>query len=522
MSGKLTQLLNPFNSQLDNVFTFSDQARLIDQFMVVFLWLHLPIAVFLVPLGYGTWQLGLVVGLVISLLGTVAFFTLQGTSFLRILNGIFLMMFSALFIQQQLGRIEMHFHIFGALAFLVIYKDWKAVLPAAGFIAVHHLLFNYCQENSISFWGVQPIVFNYGTGFSIVLVHAAFVIFESVILIYYTLTLRKQQWAQNRIIENLNEERAKIHQLIGNVSETTTRLVNATDEETGLMNEFVKMAHDQAATLEQMASAMDEVSTSIDNIARTTREESESMEEVESHMIDLTARTQEMSMEMQKANRIVLSTTEHATQGGNSLQQMVASMDHISDGSQKMLGIVSIINEIADRVNLLSLNASIEAARAGDAGRGFAVVAEEISKLADQTASSIGDINGLIQMSTEEVNRGKSIVEENSKSIQDIIEDVKSITGMMDRMDGIMKRQMEIYKIVQASINGVSIKSRGIRHATEEQKQGITEVLSSISYVAEITNQNVSRSENVASIVEKTRLTSIELRDNISEIGQEA
>ena len=74
--------------------------------------------------------------------------------------------------------------------------------------------------------------------------------------------------------------------------------------------------------------------------------------------------------------------------------------------SREMMGIVDIINDISEKINLLSLNAAIEAARAGDAGRGFAVVADEISKLADQTAISIKEIDRLIKVNNDEITAG--------------------------------------------------------------------------------------------------------------------
>ena len=93
-----------------------------------------------------------------------------------------LLTFSIIMIQQSAGRIEMHFHIFGALSFLVIYRDYKIVRAGAAFIILHHLLFNYLQEFNISVFDTPIVIFNYGCGLDIVLLHGAFVLFEGFVL----------------------------------------------------------------------------------------------------------------------------------------------------------------------------------------------------------------------------------------------------------------------------------------------------------------------------------------------------
>ncbi len=478
--------------------------------------LHLPAAALLVPVGYGTHLIGAVAGGLLTAAALTGYFLFRGTLFLRILNGLILMVYSAVFIQQQMGRIEMHFHIFGALAFLVAYRDWKVLLPAAGLIAVHHGVFNYCQENEIAFGGIIPMVFSYGTGWDIVIVHAFFVIFETSILIVYAYSFESQMDEQYRVIHDLKTERDVTENLVKEVQAVAVSVVKSAETIASMMDEFVKSSQDQAATLEEMASGMDEISASIDSIASNTREESESLNYIETKMQELTASTQTMSQEIHHTDQLVRSTNEHARQGDTSLLEMISSMDHISESSQKMLGIVGMINEIADRVNLLSLNASIEAARAGDAGRGFAVVAEEISKLADQTATSIKGINDLIKESTEEIERGKDIVGQNSDSIKDIISDVEKFGQMIGSLSRSMSAQLEIYKIVHANINSASLKSKGIKSSTEEQKMGIDEILQSIVFVSQETQKNVAKTEELRGLAEENQRVASSLRDRLN------
>ncbi len=95
-----------------------------------------------------------------------------------------------------------------------------------------------------------------------------------------------------------------------------------------------------------------------------------------------------------------------ARAGQDSLHNMNSSMQKAGESSHEMQNIVGMISDISDQINLFSLNAAIESARAGDAGKGFAVVSDQISKLAEETANSIGEINTLIKENSSEIEAG--------------------------------------------------------------------------------------------------------------------
>jgi len=106
----------------------------------------------------------------------------SGTQVYRNTIALVLLTFSIIMMQQSLGRIEMHFHIFAALSFLVIYKDYKIIALGSVFILLHHLVFNYLQSLNIMIFDTPIVVFNYGCGLDIVLLHGAFVVLEWFVL----------------------------------------------------------------------------------------------------------------------------------------------------------------------------------------------------------------------------------------------------------------------------------------------------------------------------------------------------
>lgn len=153
-----------------------------DLFMLKLIFFHWFIVAIITAYIFNTYYLGLIGGGLLSLCTLLSYKLFKGTQSYRYIVAIVLLTFSIIMIQQSLGRIEMHFHIFGVLSFLIIYRDYKVVSLGAVFILIHHLVFNYLQEFNISFFDTQIIIFNYGCGIDITLLHAAFVIFEWFVL----------------------------------------------------------------------------------------------------------------------------------------------------------------------------------------------------------------------------------------------------------------------------------------------------------------------------------------------------
>jgi methyl-accepting chemotaxis protein len=200
-----------------------------DLIILFILLAHLPLTI-LFSIGYGTWLLVLILSTILSIFSYSIFVLWRGEKVLRYLNGAILMLFSAVIIQAQLGRIEMHFHVFSALAFLIIYRDPFVILSAAITIAIHHALFNLLQEFSLSIGSVPLIIFNYGHGWDIVSLHAFFVIFESGILIYLAILQKKvmeESWIQAFTARSLILQNQNLKPRLKTVSDSTVSLVDS-------------------------------------------------------------------------------------------------------------------------------------------------------------------------------------------------------------------------------------------------------------------------------------------------------
>ncbi|MEL7297894.1 MAG: methyl-accepting chemotaxis protein [Pseudomonadota bacterium] len=156
--------------------------RKADHFMLRILCLHWFLAVTVVGVANGMYLTGFIGGGVIVTLGWLTHRLLPGSHYAHMMFGACIMLFSGLYIQQGLGRIEWHFHVFAALAFTSCYRDLRPLCAAVVTIAIHHVALNYCQQFGVTLGGNPLLVFDYGTGLDIVLLHAGFVVFEACVL----------------------------------------------------------------------------------------------------------------------------------------------------------------------------------------------------------------------------------------------------------------------------------------------------------------------------------------------------
>lgn len=134
--------------------------------------------------------------------------------------------------------------------------------------------------------------------------------------------------------------------------------------------------------------------------------------------------------------------------GEGNINAALAAMDQVKDKTNKITEFTSIISEISDQTNLLSLNASIEAARAGEYGKGFAVVAMEVTKLAEKTMNSVKEVKALIKETIRAVNHGYTSVNDSAESLKRLLENVRKIQSATQKINvQIVKQEENTLKI---------------------------------------------------------------------------
>ncbi len=282
------------------------------------------------------------------------------------------------------------------------------------------------------------------------------------------------------------------------LQERTASIRGSTEGITHGLSGFTDNTHGQAAAIEQVSASIEEINAGMDSVSASANDQNASLASLASAMDGLSGLIAEMGARMKETLAVIEQVSGKAKSGEKSLTVMNESMGKISASSGEMTGIIQIINDISDRINLLSLNAAIEAARAGDTGRGFAVVADEISKLADQTAMSIKEIDRLIRTNEAEITGGTESVAAAVRTINAIIADVDAVAVQQAAMAEYMKRQIDSGATVNASAELVRKKSQEIAMAMNEQKNAMGEISRTLSSINELSQLNSMRIEEMS------------------------
>lgn len=253
--------------------------------------------------------------------------------------------------------------------------------------------------------------------------------------------------------------RDNLRKLLVAVRDQVSLLGRSSSQMTSLSDGSSRLARHQAEAVSSMSAAVEELSVSIDEVrnhAEATRQTTERAEQA-SH--DSEALIGQMSAEMRDIAGVVASTAEH--------------MQALEKFSEQIGSVIQVINDVAEQTNLLSLNAAIEAARAGDMGRGFAVVAGEVRQLAERTSQSTLEIvetvkqiqhgtraaAGGMRQSVERVERGVRLAGQASESVAAIragtVEVITAVNEIREILNGQSTATREIAQEVEGVASGV-------------------------------------------------------------------
>lgn len=186
-----------------------------------------------------------------------------------------------------------------------------------------------------------------------------------------------------------------------------------------------------------------EIDAGNSNLSSRTEQQVSALTETAASMEQLTVTVRQNAERAHSASSLAVTASATAGRGGRVVSQVVDTMDAISGSSRKIVDIIQVIEGIAFQTNILALNAAVEAARAGEQGRGFAVVASEVRSLAGRSAEAAKQIKELITASVAQVESGSGLVGQAGSTMQDIMQSVGQVTGLLSEISGALQEQSE-------------------------------------------------------------------------------
>ena len=212
-------------------------------------------------------------------------------------------------------------------------------------------------------------------------------------------------------------------------------------------------------------------------LSQGTTEQASSIQELTASIEEVASETKKNAVHANEANELAQKVRTNAEVGNEQMNTMVAAMVDINESSKNISKIIKVIDDIAFQTNILSLNAAVEAARAGQHGKGFAVVAEEVRSLAARSAEAAKETTSLIEGSIEKVETGTRIANQTEVSLKEILNEIEKVTGLVgDIAQASNEQATEIAQITQG-IEQVSTVVQ-TNSATAEESAAASEELS--------------------------------------------
>lgn len=302
------------------------------------------------------------------------------------------------------------------------------------------------------------------------------------------------------IIEKMKELTQSLGNIVGKIRNSSDTMssnsyeLNDTSSQTlAANNEISKAVEDVAEGSTGMAASISKINENLLEMSNETKDINESVNEIRNQ----TVAVQDSSKIMNNKIKSMQNSSQKMDDGISAISKRIETVNTTVD---KVSNIVSVIEEISSETNLLSLNASIEAARAGDAGKGFAVVAQEIRVLSDNTNTELENIKQIISSLVEEcrycVQASGTIVEDNAKQKEEIKavldefgsldEQIQKTAEKADEIEELVTAMIELNDDITKSSNSLTDVSAANAAATEEMNANIEELNAMMNGVSEM------------------------------------
>lgn len=239
--------------------------------------------------------------------------------------------------------------------------------------------------------------------------------------------------------------------------------VEAKSSEDVVGNALAKLIHDNNQMLLKVQNTAGEIQTGSSQIAAASQslaqgstQQASALEQISTSVTDIADKSRLNADRVDEVTRIVEEAESSLVDGNEKMHEMVIAMGEISDASVNIQKVIKVINDIAFNTNILALNAAVEASRAGEQGKGFEVVAEEVRSLAAHASEASNQIADLISDTIKKVSRGAELTQDTQEALQVISSSIEQIMELSKDVSTVSREQAEMVSQIDKALNQVS------------------------------------------------------------------
>ncbi len=294
--------------------------------------------------------------------------------------------------------------------------------------------------------------------------------------------LGKMALLVNGFLSRLNRDFRKLGQIIKETENSGMSMVRSAQEETreiqnieNSMKHISENVEDQTSGVEQVSSTLEEMVRNIDHIATNIEKQAASVNESAGTIEEMSRNIEHITKNSVKTKETSKQLSLVARDGGDAVKKSMFAIREVAEYSNQILKLLKLITDIARQTNLLAMNASIEAAHAGDAGKGFAIVADEIRRLSENTNKSAREIQGVVNTIVEKIDVSANLSERAEMGLEKIVSFAAQTETIIVELNMMMEEQNVSTKDILNSTQTLVQLTEEIRLAMSEQKYGVDE-----------------------------------------------
>ncbi|MCZ9980130.1 methyl-accepting chemotaxis protein [Brachyspira hyodysenteriae] len=223
-----------------------------------------------------------------------------------------------------------------------------------------------------------------------------------------------------------------------------------------MQNKLGSTIHSMTKEINSINSSMEIIADGNENLSQRVTAQSSSLEELTSSIEFVFSSIKETVVNTDNAKKMSDNMMESTMKGVNAIKNTSKNVIEVAEYSKKIANITSIIESIAFQTNILALNASVEAARAGDQGKGFAVVASEVRNLSTNVSNAAKDISSIVNETTKKIEIGESTVRESSNALDEIENFANEISGILIDILKAIKNEEESMSQINTAVNNLN------------------------------------------------------------------